>query len=123
MSEQVLRDLEQYEAALSQPRVLLFKHSPVCPISTAARAEYEIFKTDHPDAPTMFVNVVSERRVARGIAERCGVQHESPQVILFEEGRPVCGNCRRNSRNRSSGGAPSTGIPLTRKLGVPRTPS
>lgn len=89
MTEQVLRDLEAFEAAIQQPRVLLFKHSPICPVSGTARAEYEMFKLDHPDVPTLFVDVVSSRSVARGIAERCGVAHESPQAILFEQGRPA----------------------------------
>jgi bacillithiol system protein YtxJ len=33
--------------------------------------------------------VLADRAVARSIAERCGVRHESPQAILFEAGRPV----------------------------------
>lgn len=89
MADQVLRDLDQFRQALAQPRVLLFKHSPVCPISSTARAEFEMWKLDHPDAPTLFVDVISSRKVARGIAELCGVQHESPQAILFEQGQPV----------------------------------
>ena len=38
MAEHVIRDLEAFDAALAQPRVLLFKHSPICPISATARA-------------------------------------------------------------------------------------
>ena len=41
----------------------------------------------HPDAPTMLVDVIADRATARGIADRCGVRHESPQAILFENGR------------------------------------
>lgn len=89
MSETVLHDLESYERALAAPRVLLFKHSPVCPISAAARDEYDAFRRVMPEVPTLFVDVVEDRPVARGIAERCGVRHESPQVILFEGGQPV----------------------------------
>jgi bacillithiol system protein YtxJ len=89
MSEQVLRDLDAFDAALTQPRVLLFKHSPICPISATARAEYKLFQLAHPDAPTLMVDVVSSRPIARGIAERCGVAHESPQAILFEDGAPT----------------------------------
>ena len=89
MTEQVLRDLEAFEAAVQQPRVLLFKHSPICPISATAKAEFEMFKLDHPDVPTLFVDVISSRPVARGIAEHSGIEHESPQVILFEEGKPA----------------------------------
>ena len=85
----VLRSLDDYRAAVQCPRVLLFKHSPVCPISTAARAAFEMFRAAHPDAVTAFVNVIAERPVARGLAELCGVRHESPQAILFEAGVPV----------------------------------
>jgi len=89
MTEQVLRDMAAYEAALQLPRVLLFKHSPVCPISSAARSEWRIFGVDHPDVPMLFVDVIGSRAVARGIADACGVKHESPQAILFEHGEAV----------------------------------
>jgi bacillithiol system protein YtxJ len=85
----VLRSLSDYEAALAAPRLLLFKHSPVCPISAAALTEYERFRATFPDARTAFVDVIEQRPVARGLAERCGVRHESPQAILFEAGAPV----------------------------------
>ena len=86
----ILRDLAAFDRALRDcPRVLLFKHSPTCPISADARAAYAAFCADLPDAPTLFVDVGADRPVARGIAERCGVRHESPQTILFEIGKPV----------------------------------
>lgn len=88
--ELVLHDLDAYERALAaHPRILLFKHSPVCPVSAAARAEYTQWRLDLPDVPTLFVDVIADRPVARGIADRCGVRHQSPQAILFEQGKPV----------------------------------
>ncbi len=89
MPEQILHDLDAFARALQQPRVLLFKHSPVCPTSAAARDEYDAFRRELPDVPTLFVDVIADRATARGIAERTGVQHHSPQAILFEQGRPV----------------------------------
>lgn len=89
MPEMVLHSLADYERMLIQVRVLLFKHSPTCPISAAAREEYEAFCADLPDVPTAFVDVIADRPVARGLAERCGVVHQSPQAILFENGRPI----------------------------------
>ena len=86
MTELVLRDLASYEASLARPRVLLFKHSPICPVSATARAEYEMFRLDHPDVTTLFVDVIANRALARAIADRCGVAHESPQAIVFEAG-------------------------------------
>jgi bacillithiol system protein YtxJ len=86
MPEHVIRDLAAFEAALAQPRVLLLRHQPHCPVSATARAEYELFCLDHPDAPTLFVDVTSSPAAARQIAERCGVPAASPQAILFEAG-------------------------------------
>ena len=58
-------------------------------VSAAARAQYRLWSLEHPDAPTLFVDVVSCRELAREIAARAGVTHESPQAILFEEGAVV----------------------------------
>lgn len=90
MNELVLHDLDAYQRALAtHPRVLLFKHSPTCPISAHAREQYDEWKRANPDAPTLFVDVIGDRPGARGIAERCSVRHQSPQAILFELGQPV----------------------------------
>ena len=89
MPEQVLHSLAEFSVALQLPRVLLFKHSPECPISAAAHEEYEAFRGDLPDVPVLFVDVIGDRPTARGIADLCGIRHESPQAILFERGRSV----------------------------------
>ncbi len=89
MPQRVLHDLDDFDTAIRGSRVLLFKHSPACPISAAARDEWDAFRGEVPDATTLFVDVIADRPVARGIAERCGVRHESPQAILFDGGRPV----------------------------------
>ena len=90
MSETVLHSLDDYERGIAAaPRVLLFKHSPLCPISADARVEYEEFAAAHPEAVRLFVDVIADRPVARGLAERCGVRHESPQAILFVGGKAV----------------------------------
>ncbi len=87
MPTTILHDLDAFAAALrAHPRVMLFKHSPVCPTSAAAKTEFQAFEADLPDVPTLFVDVIADRAVARGIAERTGVRHESPQAILFELG-------------------------------------
>ena len=87
MTEQSLTDFAAFTAAIQQPRVLLLKHSPLCPISSTAHAEFKMFQLDHPDAVTYCLNVMSAPMLARDIAQHCGIQHESPQAILFEDGR------------------------------------
>lgn len=90
MAQTQLHDLAAWRDALTRlPRVLLFKHSPICPVSHAAHTEWQAFLAEHADVETLFVDVVGDRPVARGLAEACGVAHASPQAILFDEGQPV----------------------------------
>ena len=35
------------------------------------------------------MDVIADRPVARGLAEACGVPHQSPQSLLFESGEVV----------------------------------
>lgn len=36
--------------------------------------------------PTLFVDVIGDRAVARGLSAACDVPHQSPQAILFRDG-------------------------------------
>jgi bacillithiol system protein YtxJ len=90
MAMQSIHDLAAWRAALQQhAKVMLFKHSPICPTSAAALREWRAFTAVHPDLPTLFVDVIADRAVARGLAAECGVEHASPQAILFRNGRPA----------------------------------
>lgn len=90
MSQTDLHSMDAFEQSLAaHPRVLLFKHSPICPVSSAAHGQWQAFRTDHPDVPTLFVDVVADRPVARGLAKACGVPHASPQAILFADGKAL----------------------------------
>lgn len=90
MSTETLHDLTAWRAALHRhPLVMLFKHSPICPVSAEALGEWQKFLAARPDVPTLFVDVVGDRALARGLAQECGVAHQSPQAILFRDGKPV----------------------------------
>ncbi|MCB9899114.1 MAG: DUF2847 family protein [Planctomycetes bacterium] len=90
MPQSVLHSLDDFERGIAaHPRVLLFKHSPICPTSHAAHEQWQRFLGAHPDVPALFVDVIADRRTARGLAEACGVPHASPQAILFVDGRPA----------------------------------
>jgi bacillithiol system protein YtxJ len=90
MSQVELHTLDAYREGLADhPRVLLFKHSPICPVSDAAHAEWQQFRSEHPETPTLFVDVIADRPVARGLSDESGIPHASPQAILFADGQPV----------------------------------
>jgi bacillithiol system protein YtxJ len=84
-----LASAAELDAAFAAERFLLFKHSTRCPISAAAFAEYRAFTAAHPEAASGWIDVIEDRALARTVAERTGIQHESPQAILLARGAPV----------------------------------
>jgi bacillithiol system protein YtxJ len=64
--------------------VVIFKHSISCPISAAAYREMQQLDND-----VVLIEVQSAREVSRELANRTGIRHESPQVIVFRNGKAV----------------------------------
>jgi monothiol bacilliredoxin len=83
-----IRTAAELEAAFAAEQYLLFKHSTTCPISAAAFAEYERFAAAHPEIATGWIEVMAERPLARAVAERTGIRHESPQALWLARGAP-----------------------------------
>jgi bacillithiol system protein YtxJ len=81
--------VEECTAVLEQEIAVLFKHSPTCPVSWMAHREMMQFRSQQPDVPLYLVSVRRRRDISRFIAENTGIQHESPQVIVFRRGKAV----------------------------------
>ena len=64
--------------------VVIFKHSLTCPISSGAYDEMAEFEGE-----VALVEVQRARDLSREIAQRLGVAHESPQVIVLCNGQVV----------------------------------
>lgn len=75
------------EAALATARAegpfLLFKHSPICPVSARALGEYRAFLESRPETLTGWIDVIDQRPLSRAVAASTGIRHQSPQAILF----------------------------------------
>jgi bacillithiol system protein YtxJ len=73
--------------------VVVFKQSPICPISRHAEAEWDAYLAGRgPDAPPLCharIDVIAERPLARGLTAALGIRHESPQALLFRAGALV----------------------------------
>ncbi len=81
-------DLRAALTAADRHPVVLFKHSRTCPISTVA--QMSVAQLDGPDDPDVYrVVVQSARTLSNAIAERFGVRHESPQVLVVHNGAVV----------------------------------
>jgi bacillithiol system protein YtxJ len=68
--------------------VLVMKLSPICPVSHRAEARYRAWLREVANAQIQIVelDVIAQRSVARGLVAELGVQHESPQALLFKNG-------------------------------------
>ncbi len=70
--------------------VLLLKHSLTCPVSSAAWEAYQGFLAGRSEGDGMLyalVEIQNARDVSAAAADRLGIRHESPQVLLVKEGK------------------------------------
>ena len=79
--------LEECNDLLRRDLVVLFKHSPTCPVSWMAHREMMQFRASQPDVPLFLVSVRRHREIARHIAASTGVEHASPQILVLRRGQ------------------------------------
>lgn len=80
--------VEEFEQVVKENnRFLFLKHSTTCPISAAGHEAFSAFASSHEDIPSYYLHVQDSRDVSNYIAETYEVKHESPQALLFEDGK------------------------------------
>lgn len=92
-----LTSLEQFDDIDAQSQsspVVLFKHSTRCSISATALSRLERKWNDdkHPGVDAYFIDLIAHRDISSAVAERYGVEHESPQVLIIDQGSCVYDN-------------------------------
>jgi bacillithiol system protein YtxJ len=79
--------------------VVIFKHSTRCSISTSAKGRLDRgwdFNSD--EVEPYYLDLIQFRNISTQIAERFGIQHESPQLILLQGGKAVYNASHYNVR-------------------------
>lgn len=81
-----IQSCEDFIQQSQQEPIVIFKHSTRCPISSGANEEMQILTEDFQDKPVKFgrILVVEHRDVSLYCADRLGIKHESPQVIMIK---------------------------------------
>jgi bacillithiol system protein YtxJ len=64
--------------------IVIFKHSSSCPVSAAAYDEMEQFSGE-----VALVVVQQAQGLSREIEKQTGIRHESPQVLVLDNGKVV----------------------------------
>ncbi|PQA93111.1 thioredoxin family protein [Chryseobacterium shigense] len=83
-------DLAKAIEASYHHKIAIFKHSTRCFISSTVlkNFEREIDSLDHkPDL--YYLDLLEHRLISNKIAEDLGIRHESPQLIIIEDGKVV----------------------------------
>ena len=84
-----ISQLEEVDDTSKKPPVLLFKHSTYCSISAITLSRFErVYGFEAAFEPSC-LDVIAHRDVSNEIAQKYGVRHESPQVLLIKNGKSI----------------------------------
>lgn len=86
-----LTQLEEIiEHSAAQP-TLIFKHSTRCSISSMVldRLNRRWQAEDSENLKPYFLDLLSYREISNQVAEKFGIEHESPQVLLISKGKCI----------------------------------
>lgn len=86
-----IEELDLLTAESTAKTALILKHSHRCNICHVVLDRLERYWKDEDDErlTPYFLDVLAHRGVSNAIAERFGVEHESPQVLLIKNGKCV----------------------------------
>lgn len=84
-SEEQLNDIK--DKSLNKPQVI-FKHSIRCSISSMAKSRLD--RNEQPqDLDFYYLDIINHRNISNKIAQEFEVHHQSPQVLIINDGQCV----------------------------------
>ncbi|GAB3263092.1 bacillithiol system redox-active protein YtxJ [Larkinella harenae] len=81
--------LDQIKQESAEQPVLIFKHSTRCSISSAALSRMERNWNDSAGIKPYYLDLIAFRSISNQIADDFGVDHQSPQVLLIQNGECI----------------------------------
>ena len=82
-----LKQLDEIAQASHEKAQLIFKHSTRCSMSSTALNRFER-AWDETETPAYYLDLIAYRSISNEIAEKFGIEHQSPQVLVIDKG--VC---------------------------------
>ena len=83
---------ELFNISSNDYEIIIYKHSPICPISHVTEeviTDWGNMHSDNNHIKILKVDVVSSKSRSRKIAKDLGIVHESPQIIWLDKERKV----------------------------------
>jgi bacillithiol system protein YtxJ len=72
------------ESSVNQ-KVIIFKHSTRCSVSSMVKDRLERnWSTDLEHQNVYYLDLLSHRDISNAIADKTGIEHQSPQLLIIE---------------------------------------
>jgi bacillithiol system protein YtxJ len=84
-----LGQLNEIIAMSNEKPVAIFKHSTRCSVSRMALKQFENEFNSSDKVTPYFLDLIEYRAISNEIANRFGVTHQSPQLILIKDGKAI----------------------------------
>ncbi|WP_448530512.1 bacillithiol system redox-active protein YtxJ [Raineya sp.] len=86
-----LENLAQLAEIKEKPLALIFKHSTRCSISSAAldKLQRNWKEEEMQGINPYFLDLIRYREISNQIAREFGVEHQSPQAIVLQNGKVI----------------------------------
>lgn len=84
-----LGQLNEIIAISNEKPVAIFKHSTRCSVSRMALKQFENEFNSSDKVTPYFLDLIAHRDISNEIANRFGVTHQSPQLILIKGGKAI----------------------------------
>lgn len=87
-----IKEIEEYKKLKDNEEIFfIYKHSTICPVSTNALEQLEIFLNKNEDIKKKVnkVHVIEDRPLSNFIADDLEVRHQSPQLLLIKNGKCI----------------------------------
>lgn len=86
-----LAQLEEIQKRSMEKQILIFKHSTRCSTSRMAldRLERNWKNDEMMNIEPYFLDLISYREISNQISNQYGIDHESPQVLIIENGEAI----------------------------------
>jgi len=83
-----LKQLDLIDATSQEKTVIIFKHSTTCGISASAKRRLEFdWSAIEGEFDFYYLDLLNYRQISSAIADRYGVRHESPQILVIKKGK------------------------------------
>lgn len=85
-----LKHKEQIENLLLQKEIaVIFKHSTRCIISKSVLADFETKFNSTKGVSFYYLDILNYRNLSNLLEEKCDIMHQSPQIIILKNGKPL----------------------------------